>query len=590
MATTVTIEEALKLNSFKERSNIDEQKIDQLSKKYKFEVSEVKYLAKNFKRIAPKKIIDFPLWKESLGIMNIPKAEFLAKQIFKTMDRDRDGLVFFEDYIYFTDILTAGSFKQKAKYSFSMLDTTHKGYIEEADVYRMMSSVFEIWNIMTNSKVMVLPEYVNQVFRNLDKDGDNKIDLEEYEKLYQKDDIVFGWFEYLNQDERFLKDMTNKQKIDKLRSEKYDNLKLELVDCIKSLNELESTTVENTQRANTTFNNSNFSKISKAKTVKNISSVSSAFEKPQGKLLSKITKSKVEFNREIRGPIILNEFNSAVEPEGDVLPLNISDDFDFDSTNQNPQRVTSQINLASPNLNASDIDGSKNKIQAIKDRMLEIGKQLKELDNLPINNGDAKFLKEIQIERANNKKNVSTHPDFDQVNQARSKRSKNIKNETMGAPKRNIGLFFGHENWNLMMNMLIGFRAGLKKLLFKDKLIEIDYNHQVRHDINNVTFTNSFDKKNEFIMYEVAPYIFEDIRKIMGATAESYMKSIGPENILGDLLLGSLTTMTELASTGKSGSLFFLTQDSKYYVKTISITEFNKACAMLKDYHTHCVR
>ena len=28
--------------------------------------------------------------------------------------------------------------------------------------------------------------------------------------------------------------------------------------------------------------------------------------------------------------------------------------------------------------------------------------------------------------------------------------------------RKNLGLFFGHENWNLIMNMMIGFRAGLK--------------------------------------------------------------------------------------------------------------------------------
>lgn len=28
--------------------------------------------------------------------------------------------------------------------------------------------------------------------------------------------------------------------------------------------------------------------------------------------------------------------------------------------------------------------------------------------------------------------------------------------------RKNLGLFFGHENWNLIMHMMIAFRAGLK--------------------------------------------------------------------------------------------------------------------------------
>jgi hypothetical protein len=29
--------------------------------------------------------------------------------------------------------------------------------------------------------------------------------------------------------------------------------------------------------------------------------------------------------------------------------------------------------------------------------------------------------------------------------------------------RKDLGLFFGHQDWNLIMNMMIGFRAGLKK-------------------------------------------------------------------------------------------------------------------------------
>lgn len=51
----------------------------------------------------------------------------------------------------------------------------------------------------------------------------------------------------------------------------------------------------------------------------------------------------------------------------------------------------------------------------------------------------------------------------------------NEQNETVDSPKmpkidpnrrvvarKNLGLFFGHENWNLIMHMMIAFRAGLK--------------------------------------------------------------------------------------------------------------------------------
>ena len=48
--------------------------------------------------------------------------------------------------------------------------------------------------------------------------------------------------------------------------------------------------------------------------------------------------------------------------------------------------------------------------------------------------------------------------------------------------------------------------------------------------------------------------------------------------------------MTELVSAGKSGSLFYLTPDNQFFVKTISANEFNLFCDKIKDYHQYMTR
>lgn len=40
--------------------------------------------------------MNLDLWKLSLGMMNVPKSDHLAKQIFRSMDTDRDGFVLFK--------------------------------------------------------------------------------------------------------------------------------------------------------------------------------------------------------------------------------------------------------------------------------------------------------------------------------------------------------------------------------------------------------------------------------------------------------------------------------------------------------------
>lgn len=75
-----------------------------------------------------------------------------------------------------------------------------------------------------------------------------------------------------------------------------------------------------------------------------------------------------------------------------------------------------------------------------------------------------------------------------------------------------------------------------------------------------------------------------------GISADEYLKSIGPENLIGSLLMGNITSFKEQCSTGKSGSFFYYTADSKYMLKTISHAEFERLKFILKPYYEHMVR
>lgn len=55
-----------------------------------------------------------------------------------------------------------------------------------------------------------------------------------------------------------------------------------------------------------------------------------------------------------------------------------------------------------------------------------------------------------------------------------------------------------------------------------------------------------------------------------------YLCSVGPEKLLGNLILGKLSSLSELSSSGKSGSFFYFTDDSKYltFIKDIWLRQF----------------
>merc|ERR1712226_592 len=71
-----------------------------------------------------------------------------------------------------------------------------------------------------------------------------------------------------------------------------------------------------------------------------------------------------------------------------------------------------------------------------------------------------------------------------------------------------------------------------------------------------------------FIDY--APLVFQRIRANFGINHDEYVRSIGPESLLGNLVLGNLASLSELSSEGKSGAFFYYTADGNYMIKTVA--------------------
>ena len=57
--------------------------------------------------------------------------------------------------------------------------------------------------------------------------------------------------------------------------------------------------------------------------------------------------------------------------------------------------------------------------------------------------------------------------------------------------------------------------------------------------------------------------------------------------MLGDLIFGNLSSLTEKVSSGKSGSFFYYSFDDKYMLKTISRDEFLFFKKIIRNYYEH---
>lgn len=167
------------------------------------------------------------------------------------------------------------------------------------------------------------------------------------------------------------------------------------------------------------------------------------------------------------------------------------------------------------------------------------------------------------------------------------------KKHRLLGPRKGLAVHFGHENWNMVVSMMIGIRmaVGRSKHEMQRELQPCDFWMKEKFSIvprmANV-FDSTVSKRvtmTRFVDY--APMVFQRIRQSFGINHDVYMRSVGPEQLLGNMVLGNLSSLSELSSEGKSGAFFYYTADGNYMLKTVTPKEYLLLKKMLKGYHDH---
>jgi len=92
---------------------------------------------------------------------------------------------------------------------------------------------------------------------------------------------------------------------------------------------------------------------------------------------------------------------------------------------------------------------------------------------------------------------------------------------------------------------------------------------------------------SEWIFINNAPQVFRNMRQEFGITEQSYMESLGISQAVTSFFAGSMSSLSEKISTGRSGSHFFTSQDNKFLIKTILPEESRLLKSILSNYHDH---
>ncbi|KAB8089574.1 hypothetical protein EE612_014541 [Oryza sativa] len=167
---------------------------------------------------------------------------------------------------------------------------------------------------------------------------------------------------------------------------------------------------------------------------------------------------------------------------------------------------------------------------------------------------------------------------FSDSSKKAKRRQKKIVRETK---KPGETIIKGHRSYDLMLSLQLGIRYTVGKItpIQKREVRASDFGPRA-------SFWMTFPKEGsrltpshpaeDFKWKDYCPMVFRNLREMFKIDAADYMISICGNSAL-----------RELSSPGKSGSVFFLSQDDRFMIKTLRKSEVQVLLRMLPKYYHH---
>ncbi|OVA10292.1 Phosphatidylinositol-4-phosphate 5-kinase [Macleaya cordata] len=142
-------------------------------------------------------------------------------------------------------------------------------------------------------------------------------------------------------------------------------------------------------------------------------------------------------------------------------------------------------------------------------------------------------------------------------------------------------IFKGHRSYYLMLNLQLGIRYTVGKItpVPMREVRSSDFGPRARIRMYFPRNGSQFTPPHysiDFWWKDYCPMVFRNLREMFKIDAADYMMSI----------CGS-DGLRELSSPGKSGSIFYLSQDERFVIKTLRRHELKVLLKMLPNYYNH---
>ncbi|CAN8067162.1 unnamed protein product [Agarophyton chilense] len=139
-------------------------------------------------------------------------------------------------------------------------------------------------------------------------------------------------------------------------------------------------------------------------------------------------------------------------------------------------------------------------------------------------------------------------------------------------------VFKGHKNWEIVLSIQFGlkFTSELLDDATDSEPTPEDYEESLAFDFNPNDDRSSIELNSFARWVHPAPYVYKLVRQRFGVEENDFLDSTCAES-----------RVRELPTPGKSGALFYITDDEKYFMKTIQQVEERMLVSMLPSYYRH---
>ncbi|KAF7252046.1 Guanylyl cyclase-activating protein 2 [Varanus komodoensis] len=157
------------------------------------EGAELQAMYKKFVVECPSGGLHLHEFKQFFGITDQSEASEYAESAFKSFDRNGDNMIDFLEYVAVLNLVLRGKPEHKLKWSFKVYDTDGNGFLDKAELRKMVMSIYNIkqgWTRSTDAQMSNLEAVCDRIFQLMDENHDGKISLKEFVDGIQRDDWI----------------------------------------------------------------------------------------------------------------------------------------------------------------------------------------------------------------------------------------------------------------------------------------------------------------------------------------------------------------------------------------------------------------